>query len=125
MNLRYEERRRAIAQREWNKLRTNNPVTYNRYNTYEQWYRDSFLVDAMWLGLIVSELGSEEEYDGNNAISSGDTGTGDHSVVDTGSDTDSDTDGSGDGFTGYDSSDSGSDSGYSDTDSSSDSGSSD
>lgn len=81
-NVRYEAKRRAIAQREWNKLRTSNPVMYSQYNSYESWYRDSFLVDLIWLDLILNEIGSEEDYDQNNAIESGETGNGDPNAAD-------------------------------------------
>ena len=73
----YNRRRRDIARREYN-LR----VQQGRINQYSQpfdsWFTESFLTDALLVGLVINKLGddsSDSSYDDSNSDSSYDSGS--------------------------------------------------
>lgn len=101
MSSAWQLHRKALARREYEKLRLSNSTIINNYNSFDDWFLTYFLVEAIYSDMVQEELGNESDYS--------DTYTPEEPQEDTSSSYDSSSDSSDSYDSGSDSSDSSSD----------------
>lgn len=63
----YERRRRQIAQREYNRRRSADYNFRNQNQSFDSWYSGTFLMDILFINMVMDEIGSEESYNEESA----------------------------------------------------------
>lgn len=99
----YNRRRRDIARREYN-LRVQRGQLNQYSQPFDSWFTGSFLTDALLIGLVINELGDEnqvvEEAPQEDTVEQEQEDTSSDSSYDSSSDSDSSFDDSGSDFDG-------------------------